>query len=87
MLRRVLTVLLIGLFLSTMYAPFAFVGTPQSHDVQMDGATQKPQTSQITAEVSLRPASCGLAADRYHRPVTHVPVQESRLARIHVLRI
>ena len=38
MLRRFLTVILVGLFLSTLYAPFAFVGTPQSLDVQMDAA-------------------------------------------------
>ncbi|HYR83278.1 MAG TPA: hypothetical protein VE422_04290 [Terriglobia bacterium] len=87
MLRRVMTAILVGLFLSTLYAPFAFVGTPQSHDVQMDAAGQKPQLSQIAAEVSLRLAPSGVAIDRFHRPVPNRSIPESSLARIHVLRI
>jgi hypothetical protein len=87
MLRRLLTVILVGLFLSTLYAPFAFVGTPQSLDVQMDAAGQKPQLSQIAADVSLRPVSRGVVIERCHYSHANPSIPESPLARIHVLRI
>ena len=87
MLRQLLTVILVGLFLSTLYAPFAFVGTPQSHDVQMDAAGQKPQLSQIAADVWLRPVNSGVVIDHCHSPLPNRSIPESPLARIHVLRI